>query len=85
MARAKKGTPEGRLATERWRETMQERYGDITGKMQEIGAAGGRNSNNGGFASKKVGSDGLTGAERAVRVGAVGGRISRRGKKVVSN
>lgn len=33
-----------------------------------------------GFASDKVGNDGLTGHERAVIVGAKGGRISKRGK-----
>ena len=85
MARARKGTPEGDLATKYWRETMQERYGNPSEFMRTIAAKGGRNSNNGGFASKKVGSDGLTGAERAVRVGTIGGRISKRGKKVVSN
>ena len=85
MSRPRSNTPEGRLATERWRETMQERYGNVTEKMQEIGSRGGKASNTGGFASKKVSSDGLTGQQRAVKFGAVGGRISRRGKKVVSN
>ena len=37
----------------------------------------------GGFASKKIGRDGLTGAERAKQAGAVGGAISRRKPKVV--
>lgn len=45
-----------------------------------IGAIGGKNSNNGGFASEKVGKDGLTGAQRAKIAGSIGGRISRRGK-----
>lgn len=85
MARPKKGTPAGDLATERWRETMKERYGNPSEYMKTVGAKGGRNSNNGGFASEKVGSDGLTGQQRAKLVGVVGGRISRRGKKVVSN
>ena len=83
MPRPKKGTPEAELATQRWRETMQERYGGVTEKMQEIGSIGGRNSNNGGFASKKVGSDGLTGQQRAKKVGSIGGAISRRKPKVV--
>lgn len=44
-----------------------------------IGKKGGRNSTNGGFASDKLGADGLTGRERAVIAGTKGGRISRRG------
>lgn len=43
MGRPKKNTPAGKLATERWRKTMQERYGDITAKMQEMGRKGGKN------------------------------------------
>lgn len=49
---------------------------------RRIGAMGGRNSNNGGFASDKVGKDGLTGRQRAMVVGAKGGRKSRRGPSV---
>ena len=64
---------------------MQERYGNPSEFMRTFAAKGGRNSSNGGFASNKIGSDGLTGAERAKLAGAVGGRLSRRGKKVVSN
>ena len=45
-----------------------------------IGAMGGKVSRKGGFASAKVGKDGLTGAQRAKRAGAVGGTRSRRGK-----
>lgn len=57
--------------------TNKVRYGkDFYKKM---GKKGGQNSKNGGFASKKVGKDGLTGAERAKKVGAIGGSISRRG------
>ncbi len=49
-----------------------------------IGKIGGRNGHTGGFASDKVGGDGLTGRERAMIAGARGGKISRRGpaKKV---
>lgn len=45
-----------------------------------IGRLGGRKSRNGGFASTKVGKDGLTGAQRAKLAGARGGAKSRRGK-----
>lgn len=48
---------------------------------RNIGRIGGRNSKNGGFASNKVGKDGLTGAERAKIAGTKGGRISRRGRR----
>lgn len=47
---------------------------------REIGRKGGRMSKTGGFASNKVGKDGLTGLERARVVGVVGGRRSQRGK-----
>jgi hypothetical protein len=44
-----------------------------------IGAKGGRNGRTGGFASMKVGADGLTGPERARLAGSIGGLISKRG------
>lgn len=49
-----------------------------------IGANGGQNGRTGGFASGKVGADGLTGRERAKRAGQQGGRISRRTKKATA-
>lgn len=46
-----------------------------------IGAKGGsRSTPYGGFGSKKIGPDGLTGLQRASIVGAKGGSISRRGE-----
>ncbi len=45
-----------------------------------IGAKGGTKSKTGGFASDKLGVDGLTGRERARIAGSRGGRISRRTK-----
>jgi len=50
-----------------------------------IGSVGGKNGRTGGFASNVVGKDGLTGPERARKVGAIGGKISRRTKKGVVN
>lgn len=47
---------------------------------KNIGRKGGKKSNGGGFASLKVGKDGLTGAERAKKYGAIGGKRSKRGK-----
>lgn len=44
----------------------------------KIGRIGGKLSTTGGFASQKVGKDGLTGSERAKLVGAKGGRRSKR-------
>lgn len=58
-------------------EKVKEKYGQDF--YIEIGRKGGKNGNSGGFASGKVGKDGLTGRERAKIVGAKGGRISKRG------
>lgn len=57
----------------------KKRYGDDF--YQIIGAAGGHKSRNGGFASDKVGSDGLTGRERAKLAGSIGGKTSSRRSK----
>lgn len=46
----------------------------------EIGRKGGQSGNTDGFASTVVGKDGMTGCERAMLAGAVGGRKSRRNK-----
>ena len=46
---------------------------------QRIGRKGGRISRGGGFASDKVGEDGLTGKQRAAQVGVIGGKLSQRG------
>lgn len=43
-----------------------------------IGTKGGSISTTGGFASKKIGKDGLTGYERARKCGSVGGKMSSR-------
>ena len=58
--------------------TIRARHGE--NYSSEIGRVGGKNGNSGGFASDKVGADGLTGAQRARIAGAKGGRISKRGK-----
>lgn len=76
MARPKKNTPAGKLATERWRQTMEKKYGGVTAKMQQIGRIGGLNGKGpdykGGFAADR---------ERARIAGAKGGHISRRNGK----
>ena len=46
-----------------------------------IGAKGGKISKHGGFASTKIGKDGLTGRQRASTAGVLGGQTSRRYKK----
>lgn len=43
-----------------------------------IGSIGGRKGTGGGFASKKVGADGLTGRQRARYHGSIGGQVSKR-------
>ena len=59
--------------------TNKTKYG--TDFYARIGAKGGALGRSGGFASNKVGEDGLTGRQRAAIAGANGGRISRRTKK----
>lgn len=44
----------------------------------KIGSLGGKLGKTGGFASQKVGADGLTGVQRASVVGTKGGKKSRR-------
>jgi hypothetical protein len=57
--------------------TTKKRHGKDFYK--KAGKAGGTKSRNCGFASNKVGADGLTGRERAGLAGSVGGKKSRRG------
>lgn len=47
---------------------------------RNIGRMGGKNGHTGGFASEKVGKDGLTGWQRASVAGIKGGKKSKRGK-----
>ena len=59
--------------------TNKRKYGPDFYK--NIGRKGGTSGkHNGGFASLKRGKDGLTGAERAKKYGAIGGKRSKRGK-----
>ena len=67
------GTKAGGLKA---RNTNLEKYGPDF--YRNLGRKGGKVSKNGGFASDKVGDDGLTGRERARIAGSIGGRTSRR-------
>lgn len=58
--------------------TNKQKHGEDFYKR--IGRKGGKKSSNGGFASSKVGLDGLTGLERARLAGRKGGLLSKRGK-----
>lgn len=60
--------------------TNLEKYGKDF--YANIGRKGGKNGHTGGFASDKVGRDGLTGYERARVAGKKGGEISKRGKAI---
>lgn len=60
------------------RQTNLERHGSDF--YVNIGKKGGMCGSTGGFASDKVGKDGLTGKERAKMAGRKGGRLSKRGK-----
>lgn len=83
MARPKKGEPGHEAATLRWHQTMLKKYdGDkeaMADFFRNIGRKGGIRGHSGGFASEKVGKDGLTGYERARLAGQKGGHISKRG------
>lgn len=57
--------------------TNKARYGDDF--YAQIGRKGGQNGITGGFASERVGQDGLTGPQRARVCGVIGGKISKRG------
>lgn len=70
MPRPKKGSKNGELAIEKWRQTVKLRYGDVSAKMRETGRKGGRMSSGGGFASNPA---------LAKTAGAKGGRLSKRG------
>ncbi len=84
MSRPKKGEKGHKEAVKKWRATMIEKYGSeeaLHEAIAEMGRKGGEASHNGGFASNKVGKDGLTGRQRAALVGAIGGFRSKRKKK----
>lgn len=75
MARPKKGTPEGDIALEKWKQTMINKYGEnYKDIMKVIGAKGGKNGRGpnytGGFAGRP---------DIASSAGAKGGKKSRRG------
>lgn len=60
-------------------ETNKAKYGPDF--YRNIGRKGGTNGHDGGFASRDLGKDGLTGPERAKIYGSIGGKVSRRGRK----
>lgn len=81
MSGIKKGEPGHDKAVSRWWSTMLERFGSkeaVHDHMVAMGKKGGKLSKTGGFASDKVGPDGLTGRERARLVGVIGGLKSTR-------
>lgn len=59
-------------------EIIKKKYGKDF--YARIGAKGGADSNEGGFASNKEDKNGMTGRDRARKYGAIGGSISKRGK-----
>lgn len=60
-------------------ETNKKKYGADFYAL--IGQEGGKRGNTGGFASAKIGADGLTGKQRAAQAGQLGGQRSKRVKK----
>lgn len=82
MSRPKKNEKGYEEANARWRATMEAKYGGkeaLHKHMIAMGKKGGSLSVTGGFASDKVGADGLTGPERARLAGKIGGQRSKRG------
>ena len=65
------------------RETNKRKYGDDF--YAKIGQQGGKLGKTGGFASDKVGEDGLTGRERARIAGSRGGQISKRPARTIDD
>ena len=65
-----------KLGGQRAAKTNKKLHGDDF--YARIGSMGGKKSRTGGFASEKVGKDGLTGRERASLAGAIGGLKSTR-------
>lgn len=66
--------------SEKIRETLAEKYGsyeDYLELTRQWGKKGGKNNVKKGFGSDKIGSDGLTGSERAKKSGSKGGRHAR--------
>lgn len=80
MVRPKAGTKGGDAASEKWRQTMINKYGvdGVHKKMQEMGRKGGKNGKGpdykGGFAGDR---------ELAKRAGRKAGTISKRGYKFI--
>ena len=71
------GTREGGLKA---KQTNLKRHGKNF--YANIGRKGGKKGHTGGFASNKVGKDGLTGLERAAIAGRKGGQLSKRGPAI---
>lgn len=59
--------------------TIKRKYGDDFYK--KTGALGGAVGHTGGFGAPEVGKDGMTGVERAIKYGRLGGRKSKRGPR----
>lgn len=75
MARPKANTPEGKIASEKFKKTMREKYGENWREhYKKIGSIGGKNGHTGGFASNPA---------LARVAGSKGGRHGRRGLKFI--
>lgn len=77
MSRPRKGEPGHEEASKRWKQTMLKKYGSeeaLHKHLQEMGAKGGSHGVTGGFASNRA---------LARIAGAMGGRVSKRGYKLV--
>lgn len=82
MARPKKGTKAGDIASQKWHDTMTQKYGSYTDFMRKAGRLGGLKSTGGGFATKtNCNCNLIDGPHTAPQcAGKKGGTISKRGK-----
>ena len=64
-------------------ETIKAKYGPDFYRIN--GRKGGKISRTGGFASNKIGKDGLTGRQRASLVGSIGGFAASKRRKETKN
>ena len=82
MPRAKKNTPEGKIATEKWKATMKEKLGSdeaVSDHFKRIGSKGGRKTGRKGFALNPALARvaGARGGKRSSRAGIKNGEGKR--------
>lgn len=85
MVRPKRGEPGHEAAVKKWHKAMarvaKENGMSVSECLAEYGRKGGiAHAKNAGFGSDKKGKDGLSGKERAAKMGATMGKLTKRGR-----